>query len=52
MVRAIAWSKITGLMVIDSMKTGKSANLRTWHRIGWRLEAPVYPSLEIVLATG
>jgi L-fucose isomerase-like protein len=22
---------------------------RTWHEIGWQLEAPVYPSLEIVL---
>jgi L-fucose isomerase-like protein len=65
-----AWGKLTGLMTVGSMKTGKvtlarvasvgdrfqmhvtvaeAQKPRTWHEIGWQLEAPVYPSLEIVL---
>jgi len=65
-----AWGKLTGLMIVGSLKTGKvtmarlassgdryimhiavgeSVKPRTWHEIGWQLEAPVYPSLEIVL---
>ncbi|MGQ9515313.1 MAG: hypothetical protein ACUVTL_09770 [Thermoproteota archaeon] len=65
-----AWGKLTGLMVVGSMKTGKitlarlasagdrytmhitlgdAIKPRTWHEIGWQLEAPVYPSLEIKL---
>ena len=65
-----AWGKLTGLMVVGSMKTGKitlarlssdgdrytmhiavgeAVKPRTWHEIGWQLEAPVYPSLEIIL---
>ncbi|MEM2239686.1 MAG: hypothetical protein QXT26_05165 [Thermoproteota archaeon] len=64
-----AWGKLTGLMVVGSMKTGKvtlarlasvgdhykmhialgeAVKPRTWHEIGWQLEAPVYPSLEII----
>ena len=65
-----AWGKLTGLMVVGSMKTGKitlarlasagdqytmhitegeAVKPRTWHEIGWQLEAPLYPSLEIIL---
>lgn len=65
-----AWGKLTGLMTVGSMKTGKvtlarvasvgdrfrihvtvaeAQKPRAWHEIGWQLEAPVYPSLEIVL---
>lgn len=65
-----AWGKITGLMTVGPMKTGKitlarlasagdrytmhvtvaeAVKPRRWHEIGWQLEAPVYPSLEIVL---
>ena len=65
-----AWGKLTGLMVVGSMKTGEvtlarlasvgdqyrmhialgeAVKPRTWHEIGWQLEAPVYPSLEIIL---
>jgi L-fucose isomerase-like protein len=65
-----AWGKLTGLMVVGSMKTGKvtlarlasvgdqykmhialgeAIKPRTWHEIGWQLEAPIYPSLEIIL---
>jgi len=28
---------------------GEAVKPRTWHEIGWQLEAPVYPSLEIIL---
>lgn len=65
-----AWGKLTGLMTVGSMKTGKitlarlassgdrytmhvtvgeAVRPRRWHEIGWQLEAPVYPSLEIIL---
>jgi len=65
-----AWGKLTGLMTVGSMRTGKvtlarlasiddqyklhvvvaeAEKPRVWHEIGWQLEAPVYPSLEIVL---
>jgi len=65
-----AWGKLSGLMIVGSMKTGKitlarlasagdrytmhitvgeAVKPRTWHEIGWQLEAPVYPSLEIIL---
>ena len=65
-----AWGKLTGLMTVGSMRTGKitlarvasvgdrfqmhvtvaeAQKPRPWHEIGWQLEAPVYPSLEIVL---
>jgi len=65
-----AWGKLTGLMLLGPMKTGKitmarlasagdryrmhvavgnAVKPRTWHEIGWQLEAPVYPSLEIIL---
>jgi L-fucose isomerase-like protein len=65
-----AWGKLTGLMTVGSMKTGKvtlariasigdrfqmhvtvaeAEKPRPWHEVGWQLEAPVYPSLEIVL---
>lgn len=65
-----AWGKLTGLMIVGSIKTGKvtlarlasagdqykmhialgeAVKPRTWHEIGWQLEAPVYPSLEIIL---
>jgi len=65
-----AWGKLTGLMTLGSMKTGKvtlarlasagdrytmhvtvaeAVKPRDWHEIGWQLEAPVYPSLEVVL---
>jgi len=65
-----AWGKLTGLMAVGSMKTGKitltrlasagdrytmhtivgeAVKPRQWHEIGWQLEAPVYPSLEIIL---
>ncbi len=64
-----AWGKLTGLMTVGSMRTGKvtlarvasagdryimhvavgeAEKPRVWHEIGWQLEAPVYPSLEIV----
>jgi L-fucose isomerase-like protein len=69
-IYSYAWGKLTGLMVVGSMKTGKvtlarltsvgdrykmhialgeAVKPRTWHEIGWQLEAPVYPSLEIIL---
>lgn len=65
-----AWGKLTGLMLIGPMRTGKvtlarlasagdrytmhitvgeAMKPRTWHEIGWQLEAPLYPSLEIAL---
>jgi L-fucose isomerase-like protein len=65
-----AWGKLTGLMVVGPMRTGKitlarlasagdryamhltvgeAKRPRAWHEIGWQLEAPVYPSLEIAL---
>lgn len=65
-----AWGKLTGLMLVGPMKTGKitlarlasagdryrmhatvaeAVKPRIWHEIGWQLEAPVYPSLEIIL---
>ncbi len=65
-----AWGKLTGLMTVGTMRTGKitlarvayvgdrfqmhvtvadAQKPRPWHEIGWQLEAPVYPSLEIVL---
>lgn len=65
-----AWGKLTGLMLVGPMRTGKvtlarlasegdryamhiavgeAMKPRTWHEIGWQLEAPLYPSLEIAL---